>query len=1214
MPTPKKNSKAASAKDSKKEIKKAPVTKKEEAKPTKKAATPAKAAPAPAPKKAAPVAAKKVIKAEPPAKPAKSVKAEEVAPKAEKKAAAPAAAPLKGAKKAAEAAAKPVVKMAKSAPLPASTDMNKLEIFSQIQKELRSQFTSPSTRPAVFDDPAAKLDLPDLLETQKTSYEWFIKEGLGDELESFSPIYDYSGKIQIDFLRDVVLEEPKYNVHGCKTKDMTYAYTVKIPVRITNKETGEMQESLVFVGELPKMTQQGTFVINGAERVTVSQIVRSPGIYFTKETKPNGQKLFSATIIPDKGGWLYFDIDQSGVIYVRIDKTRKLYITTLLRVLGFQVKEMEHLFSHKDFIKKTLERDDVKTKEEALIEVYKKLRPGEPPSPEGGEKLLYARFFDPRKYDLGKVGRYKINKKLNLNSTSKVLTNEDIITAVDYLIGLTYEIGDTDDIDHLGNRRIRSVGELLKTQFRVGLTRIEKIVREKAAIATDGTISVKNTINFKPLVAAIKEFFGSSQLSQFMDQTNPLAELNHKRRISALGPGGLTRERAGFAVRDIHPSHYGRICPIETPEGPNAGLINTMATYSRINGFGFMETPYFKVVNGKVTNELIYLTADDEENYKAVSGDLPLKPDGTFRDELVPVRYRNEYILANKADVDLMSVSPIQFASVGAALIPFLEHDDANRALMGSNMQRQAVPLIASDRPYVGTGLEQRVAIDSGVMIQAEFDGEVTFVDANSITIKGKDKTQTYQLIKYVRSNNDTCINQKPLVKVGQKIKKGEIISDGVSTKQGELALGRNIIAAFMPWEGYNFEDAILISRRLVEEDVFTSIHITKHEIECRKTKLGDEEITNEIPNVAADKLKYLDENGIIQIGADVEAGDILVGKVTPKGDHEHPPEERLLRAIFGDKAKDMRDTSLRVPHGERGRVIDVKVFDRAKGDELSPGVNKIVRVYLAQKRKIGVGDKMAGRHGNKGIIAKILAPEDMPFTADGTPVDIVLNPLGVPSRMNVGQIYECLLGYASMILGEKIAVPSFDERFGEQASFHLVSDKLNQAKKVKGYDWVSPDGKVTLYDGRTGTPFDRAVTVGNLYMLKLVHLVDDKIHARSIGPYSLVTQQPLGGKSKFGGQRLGEMEVWAIEAYGAAYILQELLTTKSDDITGRSKAYESIIKGRNIKKPGIPESFKVLMRELQSLGLDIKAMRDPELHEDVTEESPFEIKILDNK
>lgn len=1171
-------------------------------KPAKKAApketkiTSKKAAPAAKDKKEASKAVP-VVKEKVTAKTAKTAPVKEVASKETKKV--PVAAPAKPAPKVTVIANPNIIK--------------NLEIFSQIQKELRTNYTAPSARVVAFEDPATQLDLPDLLETQKTSYEWFIKEGLGDELESFSPIYDYSSKIQIDFLRDFILEEPRYNVHECKTKDMSYAYTLKIPVRITNKETGEIQESVVFVGELPKMTQQGTFIINGAERVTVSQIVRSPGIYFTKETKPNGQKLFSATIIPDKGGWLYFDIDQSGVIYVRIDKTRKLYITTLLRVLGFQVKEMEHLFSHKDFIKKTLERDDVKTKEEALIEVYKKLRPGEPPSPEGGEKLLYARFFDPRKYDLGKVGRYKINKKLNLNSTSKVLTNEDIIAAVDYLIGLTYEIGETDDIDHLGNRRIRSVGELLKTQFRVGLTRIEKIVREKAAIATDGTISVKNVINFKPLIAAIKEFFGSSQLSQFMDQTNPLAELNHKRRISALGPGGLTRERAGFAVRDIHPSHYGRICPIETPEGPNAGLINTMATYSRINGFGFMETPYFKVVNGKVTNDIVYLTADDEENYKAVSGDLPLNSDRTFRDELVPVRYRNEYILANNTDVDLMSVSPVQFASVGAALIPFLEHDDANRALMGSNMQRQAVPLISADRPLVGTGLEQRVAIDAGVMIQTEFDGEVTFVDATSITVKGKEKSQTYKLIKYVRSNNDTCINQKPLVRVGQKVSKGEIIADGVSTRQGELALGRNIIAAFMPWEGYNFEDAILINRRLVEEDVFTSIHITKHEIECRKTKLGDEEITNEIPNVAADKLKYLDENGIIQIGADVESGDILVGKVTPKGDHEHPPEERLLRAIFGDKAKDMRDTSLRVPHGERGRVIDVKVFDRAKGDELSPGVNKIVRVYLAQKRKIGVGDKMAGRHGNKGIVAKILAPEDMPFTADGTPVDIVLNPLGVPSRMNVGQIYECLLGYASMILGEHIAVPSFDERFGEQASFQLVNDKLNQAKKVKGFEWVSPDGKVTLYDGRSGQAFDRAVTVGNLYMLKLVHLVDDKIHARSIGPYSLVTQQPLGGKSKFGGQRLGEMEVWAIEAYGAAYILQELLTTKSDDITGRSKAYEAIIKGRNIKKPGIPESFKVLMRELQSLGLDMRAMKSPSGEEGEPKEA-FEVKILDNK
>jgi DNA-directed RNA polymerase subunit beta len=1049
--------------------------------------------------------------------------------------------------------------------------------------------TTRSTLPGIGSLPLEQL--PDLAEIQKNSFNWFITEGLKEELLSFSPIRDYTGRLELYFLPEYSFDKPKHTVESARLHDTTYARQLRIMLRLVNRDTGEIKEQEAYIGEIPMMTERGTFIINGAERVIVSQIVRSPGIYYKKDQALNGKRIFNATMIPNRGAWLKFETDINDVIYVKIDKNRKILATTLLRALGMSVSEMENQFRHFDYLKKTLDKDPTETTEEALIEVYKKLRPGDPPSVGGGRSLLESRFFDEKRYDLGKVGRYKVNKKLGLSTpdTVRVLTNEDIVSAIDYLINLNYDDGQVDDIDHLGNRRIRAVGELLQNQFRVGLTRLERIVKERMTLQDIDTLTPNNLLNPKPLLAAIREFFGSSQLSQFMDQTNPLSELTHKRRLSALGPGGLTRERAGFAVRDIHPSHYGRICPVETPEGPNAGLIGSLSTYARVNEYGFLETPYWEAKAGKLTGEIHFLSADEEDKYRVAPGDVTRTEDGTLVGPHVPVRYRNEFTITEPTTVDYVGVSPIQIVSVGTALIPFLEHDDANRALMGSNMQRQSVPLVKAERPMVGTGLERRVAMDSGMSLVSEVDGTVERVTGDVIEIRNKEgKVHPHQMVKYLRSNQDTCLNHRPVVREGDKVVTGELIADGAATNGGELALGKNVMVAFMPWEGYNFEDAILISERLIHDDVYTSIHIEKLEVDARTTKLGPEEITREIPNVGEDALRNLDERGIVRIGARVFAGDILVGKITPKGESEHPPEEKLLRAIFAEKARDVRDNSLRVPHGEGGRVVDVKVFDREKGDELPPGANTVVRVYLAQKRKISVGDKMAGRHGNKGIVSRILPIEDMPFLPDGTPIDIVLNPLGVPSRMNVGQTYETLLGLAAHLTGKHYEVPPFDEMYGEEASRTAVTKELGQAIEDAGINWIFDDGKAVLHDGRTGEPFANRVAIGRMYMMKLVHLVDDKIHARSTGPYSLVTQQPLGGKAQFGGQRFGEMEVWALEAYGAAYTLQEMLTIKSDDVVGRSRAYEAIVKGENLNRPSIPESFKVLVREIHSIGLDI--------------------------
>ncbi|MBE9137785.1 DNA-directed RNA polymerase subunit beta [Nodosilinea sp. LEGE 07088] len=1051
--------------------------------------------------------------------------------------------------------------------------------------------------------------LPDLVEIQRSSFRWFLEEGLIEELESFSPITDYTGKLELHFLgKQYKLKSPKYDVDEAKRRDATYAVQMYVPTRLINKETGEIKEQEVFIGDLPLMTDRGTFIINGAERVIVNQIVRSPGVYYKAETDKNGRRTYNANLIPNRGAWLKFETDKNDLVWVRIDKTRKLSAQVLLKALGLTDNEIFDSLRHPDYFQKTIEKEGQFSEEEALLELYRKLRPGEPPTVAGGEQLLHSRFSDPKRYDLGRVGRYKLNRKLRLNvpDATRVLTPTDILSAIDYLINLEFDIGSIDDIDHLGNRRVRSVGELLQNQVRVGLNRLERIIRERMTVSDSDSLTPASLVNPKPLVAAIKEFFGSSQLSQFMDQTNPLAELTHKRRISALGPGGLTRERAGFAVRDIHPSHYGRICPIETPEGPNAGLIGSLATHARVNEFGFIETPFFKAENGRVFKDVepIYMTADEEDDLRVAPGDIATDENGYIIGDTIPVRYRQDFTTTDSTEVDYVAVSPVQIISVATSLIPFLEHDDANRALMGSNMQRQAVPLLKPERPLVGTGLEAQAARDSGMVIISHTDGEIVYLDADLIKVRDPEgNVHGYELQKYQRSNQDTCLNQRPIVFPGERVQAGQVLADGSATEGGELALGQNILVAYMPWEGYNYEDAILLSERMVFDDVYTSIHVEKFEIEARQTKLGPEEITREIPNVGEDSLRQLDETGIIRIGAWVESGDILVGKVTPKGESDQPPEEKLLRAIFGEKARDVRDNSLRVPNGEKGRVVDVRVFTREQGDELPPGANMVVRVYVAQKRKIQVGDKMAGRHGNKGIISRILPTEDMPYLPDGTPLDIVLNPLGVPSRMNVGQVFECLLGWAADNLDARFKVIPFDEMYGEEASRNSTHGKLMEARETTGNDWVfNPDnpGKIQVFDGRTGEPFDHPVTVGRAYMLKLVHLVDDKIHARSTGPYSLVTQQPLGGKAQQGGQRFGEMEVWALEAFGAAYTLQELLTVKSDDMQGRNEALNAIVKGKSIPRPGTPESFKVLMRELQSLCLDI-AVHKVETREDGT-------------
>ena len=1049
--------------------------------------------------------------------------------------------------------------------------------------------------------------LPDLVEVQRGSFKWFLEKGLIEELDSFSPITDYTGKLELHFVgTEYRLKRPRHDVEEAKRRDATFASQMYVTCRLVNKETGEIKEQEVFIGELPLMTERGTFIINGAERVIVNQIVRSPGVYFKDEQDKNGRKTYNASLIPNRGAWLKFETDKNDLLHVRVDKTRKINAHVMMRAIGLSDNDVLDKLRHPEYYRKSIEaanEEGISSEDQALLELYKKLRPGEPPSVSGGQQLLHSRFLDPKRYDLCRVGRYKINKKLRLTIPDAVrtLTPEDVLSTIDYLINLELDVGGAtlDDIDHLGNRRVRSVGELLQNQVRVGLNRLERIIKERMTVGETDSLTPAQLVNPKPLVAAIKEFFGSSQLSQFMDQTNPLAELTHKRRISALGPGGLTRERAGFAVRDIHPSHYGRICPIETPEGPNAGLIGSLATHARVNEYGFIETPFWRVENGHVikTGDPIYIAADLEDECRVAPGDVATDSNGKITAELVPVRYRQDFETVPPNQVDYVQLSPVQVISVATSLIPFLEHDDANRALMGSNMQRQAVPLLRPERPLVGTGLETQVARDSGMVPITNVNGEVVFVDSTQIIVRDDQGNDHYHLLqKYQRSNQDTCLNQRPIVGQGDKVIAGQVLANGSACEGGEIALGQNVLVAYMPWEGYNYEDAILVSQRLVREDLYTSVHIEKYEIEARQTKLGPEEITREIPNVAEESLGNLDEMGIIRIGAFVESGDILVGKVTPKGESDQPPEEKLLRAIFGEKARDVRDNSLRVPNTERGRVVDVRIYTREQGDELPPGANMVVRVYVAQRRKIQVGDKMAGRHGNKGIISRILPLEDMPYLPDGTPIDIVLNPLGVPSRMNVGQVFECLMGWAADNLHSRFKIVPFDEMHGAEKSRETVQMYLEEARKQPGKDWVyNPDnpGKIQLVDGRTGEPFDQPVTVGRAYILKLVHLVDDKIHARSTGPYSLVTQQPLGGKAQQGGQRLGEMEVWALEAYGAAYTLQELLTVKSDDMQGRNEALNAIVKGKPIPRPGTPESFKVLMRELQSLGLDIAVYTD---------------------
>jgi len=1074
------------------------------------------------------------------------------------------------------------------------------------------------------------LDVPNLIALQRDSFKWFLEEGLHETFQDISPIEDFTGNLAVEFGAHE-FGDPKYSVEECKEKDMSYQAPLFVDVSFVNRETGEVKEQQVFMGDFPLMTDRGTFVINGTERVVVSQLVRSPGVYYAEELDKTSDKIiYTAKVIPARGAWLELETDRRDIVSVRVDRKRKQPATVLLKALGIAEtrEEIEEMFGGSEAIKHTLDRDFTETREEALIEIYKRLRPGEPPTVESARALLDGLFFNPQRYDLAKVGRYKVNKKLGLDlpDEQSTLTPEDIKAAIAYLVKL-WEATDgyhVDDIDHFGNRRIRSVGELIQNQFRIGLARMERVVRERMTTQDVDEITPQSLINIRPIVASIKEFFGSSQLSQFMDQTNPVAGLTHKRRLSALGPGGLSRERAGFEVRDVHPSHYGRMCPIETPEGPNIGLIGSLATFARINPYGFIETPYRKVVKGKVTDEIEYLTADEEERHVIAQANERFDPKtGKFNNPKVLCR-----VMGSSGDfgepeeripteVDYMDVSPRQMVSVATALIPFLEHDDANRALMGSNMQRQAVPLLRPSAPLVGTGMEFRAAVDTGEIITAKRPGVVEIVDGNHIGVRAKDGSlDEYHLPKFMRSNQGTCINHRPIVREGAKVAEGDVLADGPSTEMGELALGQNLLVAFMPWEGYNYEDAIILSERVVKEDLLTSIHIEEYEVEARDTKLGPEEITREIPNVGEDVLANLDEDGIIRIGAEVFPGDVLVGKVTPKGETELTAEERLLRAIFGEKAREVRDTSLKVPHGETGRVISVKTFSRENGDDLSPGVNELVRVYVAQKRKIQEGDKLAGRHGNKGVISKILPIEDMPFLADGQPVDVILNPLGVPSRMNIGQLLETHLGWAASVGWDDdpkskksvsgpmpVATPVFDGAREEEISDVLEAanrnleikhaDRYGKKALEKLVPSVSRSGKAVLLDGRTGEPFREPVTVGQIYILKLLHLVDDKIHARSTGPYSLITQQPLGGKAQFGGQRFGEMEVWALYAYGAAYVLQEILTIKSDDILGRVKAYEAIVKGENIPEPGIPESFKVLVKEMQSLCLDVEIISE---------------------
>ena len=1190
------------------------------------------------------------------------------------------------------------------------------------------------------------LEMPNLIEVQKDSYQWFLDEGLKEVFEDISPIADYSGKLSLEFVDFTLCEdEIKYTIEECKERDATYAAPLKVRVRLYNKENDEINEHEIFMGDLPLMTATGTFVINGAERVIVSQLVRSPGIYYAIAHDKVGKKLYSSTVIPNRGAWLEYETDSNDVFYVRVDRTRKVPITVLIRALGYGTNaEIVELFGEEPKILASFTKDTSESYQEGLLELYKKIRPGEPLAVESAESLIMSMFFDPRRYDLAKVGRYKFNKKLMLKnritgqvlaedvvdaSTGEILaeagmevtksmaddiqnaavpyvwiqgeernikvlsnmmvditnfvdvkprevgvtelvyypclkkileeneniedikeavrrnihelipkhiTKEDILASINYNMHLEYGLGNDDDIDHLGNRRIRAVGELLQNQYRIGLSRLERVVRERMTTQDIEGISPQSLINIKPVTAAVKEFFGSSQLSQFMDQNNPLGELTHKRRLSALGPGGLSRDRAGFEVRDVHYSHYGRMCPIETPEGPNIGLINSLASYARINEYGFVEAPYRKVdksdpKNPRVTDEVIYMTADEEDNYHVAQANELLDENGYFVHKNVSGRYMDETQEYERQMFDYMDVSPKMVFSVATALIPFLQNDDANRALMGSNMQRQAVPLLITESPVVGTGMESKAAVDSGVCVVARKSGVVERSTSKEITIKNDDGTKdVYRLTKFLRSNQSNCYNQKPIVFKGDRVEEGEVIADGPSTSEGELALGKNPLIGFMTWEGYNYEDAVLISERLVQDDVYTSVHIEEYEAESRDTKLGPEEITRDVPGVGDDALKDLDERGIIRIGAEVRAGDILVGKVTPKGETELTAEERLLRAIFGEKAREVRDTSLKVPHGEYGIVVDAKVFTRENGDELSPGVNQAVRIYIAQKRKISVGDKMAGRHGNKGVVSRVLPVEDMPFLPNGRPLDIVLNPLGVPSRMNIGQVLEIHLSLAAKALGFNIATPVFDG-----ANENDIMDTLDLANDYVNMEWedfekkhkeellpevldylyenrdhrelwkgvpISRDGKVRLRDGRTGEYFDSPVTIGHMHYLKLHHLVDDKIHARSTGPYSLVTQQPLGGKAQFGGQRFGEMEVWALEAYGASYTLQEILTVKSDDVIGRVKTYEAIIKGDNIPEPGIPESFKVLLKELQSLGLDVKVLREDQTEVEIME------------